>query len=198
MALNGRRPVLSRRGAGLSAPADLPCLRDPVSDPGLDRQGQWYSRKAAKMRRNPIRVLFLTPSRLRERTGFRSGRTSNAFTATRSHRATRTRSLHGFPAPLQIHRVFGFRHLAGKATNPSKVRALHIGQEAGSPPPSSHTTVHTVPYTAVHEQHWSRRTVSSNDTKPSRSKKPFLKAAFMWLAPLFLRLCGDSDYYGLG
>ena len=26
---------------------------------------------------------------------------------------------------------------------------LGIGQEAGSPPPSSHTTVHTVPYTAV-------------------------------------------------
>jgi hypothetical protein len=37
-----------------------------------------------------------------------------------------------------------------------------IGEEAGSPPPSSHTTGRAVPHPAVHETHWSHRTLSSN------------------------------------
>lgn len=40
---------------------------------------------------------------------------------------------------------------------------MRIGEEAESPPPSSHTIVRTVPYTAVHEVHWKRSRCSSSD-----------------------------------
>jgi hypothetical protein len=50
---------------------------------------------------------------------------------------------------------------------------------------NSHTTGRAVPHPAVHERRWSRRSVSSSDTRPKRSKKDFGKAWFIWLAPLF-------------
>jgi hypothetical protein len=47
---------------------------------------------------------------------------------------------------------------------------MRIGEEAESPPPSSRSTVRTVPYTAVYEVHLKRSRCSSSDKGPQRSK----------------------------
>ena len=52
-------------------------------------------------------------------------------------------------------------------------------------PPSSHTTVRTVPYTAVQDVARATRKLSSSDTSPRRVNSAFRKASFMCGAPAF-------------
>ncbi len=48
------------------------------------------------------------------------------------------------------------------------------------------STVRTVPYTAVHDKPRSRCAVSSNETRPRRSKKTFGNAAFLCETPPYV------------
>jgi hypothetical protein len=60
-----------------------------------------------------------------------------------------------------------------------------IGQQEGTPPPSSHNTVRTVPYMAVHKALLKRLKWSARETNLRLSKKDFRNASFMCEAPEF-------------